>query len=77
MKHEVVDAVSQLLREKSIDRDTFQEIIESVFLSMIRRKYGHADNFSVIFNLDKGDIEIQSIKTVVEDDNCSQRCYQK
>ncbi|MCF7810777.1 transcription termination factor NusA [bacterium] len=68
MKHEVVDAVSQLLREKSIDRDTFQEIIESVFLSMIRRKYGHADNFSVIFNLDKGDIEIQAIKTVVEDD---------
>jgi N utilization substance protein A len=68
MKHEVVDAVSQLLREKSIDKDTFQEIIESVFLSMIRRKYGHADNFSVIFNLEKGDIEIQSIKTIIEDD---------
>lgn len=68
MKHEVVEAVSQLLREKGIDRDTFQEIIESVFISMIKRKYGHSDNFSVIFNVDKGDIEIQSIKLVVKDD---------
>jgi len=67
MKHDVVDAVSQLLRDKGIDRDTFQEIIESVFLSMVRRKYGQSDNFSVIFNIDKGDIEIQCIKTVVED----------
>ncbi len=67
MKHDVVDAVTQLLREKGIDKDTFQDIIESVFLSMIKRKYGQTDNFSVIFNLDKGDIEIQCIKTVVED----------
>ena len=68
MKHEIVDAVSQLIREKGIDKDIFQEIIESVFLSMIKKKYGQSENFSVIFNLDKGDIEIQCIKTVVEDD---------
>lgn len=68
MKHDVVDAVSILLREKGIDRETFQEIIESVFFSMIKRKYGESDNFSVIFNMDKGDIEIQCIKNVVEDD---------
>ena len=68
MKHDVVDAVSLLLREKGIDRETFQEIIESVFFSMIKRKYGNSDNFSVIFNPDKGDIEIQCIKAVVEDD---------
>jgi len=68
MKHDVVDAVTQLLRDKGINKDVFQEIIESVFLSMIKRKYGQSDNFSVIFNLDKGDIEIQCIKLVVEDD---------
>ncbi len=68
MKHDVVDAVTQLLRDKGIDKDVFQEIIESVFLSMIKRKYGQSDNFSVIFNLDKGDIEIQCIKLVVEDE---------
>jgi N utilization substance protein A len=69
MKHEIVDAVSQLLRDKGIDKDVFQEIIESVFLSMIKKKYGQSDNFSIIFNLDKGDIEIQCYKNVVEDGN--------
>jgi len=67
MKHEIADAVAQLLRDKGIDREVFQEIIESVFLSMIKRKYGQSENFSVIFNLDKGDIEIQCLKKVVED----------
>ncbi len=67
MKHEVVDAVTQLLREKGIDREVFQEIIESVFLSMVKKRYGQSDNFSVIFNPDKGDIEIQCIQTVVAD----------
>lgn len=68
MKHEVVDAVTTLLRDKGIDKETFQEIIESVFFSMIKRKYGESDNFSVTFNPEKGDIEIQCIKMVVEDD---------
>jgi N utilization substance protein A len=67
MKSEIVDAVSQLLKEKGIDREAFQEVIESVFHAMIKRKYGTSDNFSVIFNLDKGDIEIQCIKQIVED----------
>ncbi len=68
MKHEIVEAVSHLLREKGIEREVFLEIIESVFLSMVRKRYGQADNFSVIFNAEKGDIEIQSIKTIVPDD---------
>lgn len=67
MKHEIVDAVSQILKDKGIDRETFQEIIESVFFSMISRKYGDSENFEVIFNSDKGDIEIQCLKDVVED----------
>jgi transcription termination/antitermination protein NusA len=69
MKHEIVDAVSFLLREKGIEREVFQEIIESVFLSMVKKRYGQTDNFSVIFNPDKGDIEIQSIKTIVSDED--------
>ena len=67
MKHEVVEAVSQLLRDKGIDRETFQEIIESVFLSMVKRKYNCSDNFAVTFNIDKGDIEIQYTREVVPD----------
>lgn len=68
MKSEIVEAVTHILREKGVDRAVFQEIIESVFLMMIKRKYGQSDNFSVIFNPEKGDIEIQSIKTIVPDD---------
>jgi len=76
MKHDVVDAVTYLLREKGIDQETFQEIIESIFFAMIKRKYGESDNFSVIFNPDKGDIEIQCIKEVVEDDQVTNRVTQ-
>ncbi|MDP8237706.1 MAG: transcription termination factor NusA [Candidatus Hatepunaea meridiana] len=68
MKHEIVDAVSLLLREKGIEKEAFENIIESVFLSMVKRKYGQSDNFEVIFNVDKGDIEIQCIKMIVDDD---------
>jgi N utilization substance protein A len=67
MNHEIVDAISQLLREKRIEKHTFQEIIESVFLSILKKKYGSADNFDVIFNIEKGDIEIYCEKEIVED----------
>ncbi|MBS1261301.1 MAG: Transcription termination/antitermination protein NusA [Calditrichaeota bacterium] len=67
MNQEVVDAISQIIREKNIDRDTFQEIIESVFLKAIEKRYGTSENFSVIFNLEKGDIEIYAEKEVVPD----------
>ena len=67
MNHEIVDAISQLLREKRIEKHTFQEIIESVFLSILKKKYGSSDNFDVIFNLEKGDIEIYCEKEIVED----------
>jgi len=76
MKHEVVDAVTHLLKEKGIDREIFQEIIESVFQSMIKKRYGQTDNFEIIFNPDKGDIEIQCEKTIVADDELEDEATQ-
>ncbi len=67
MNQEVVDAISQIIREKNIDRDTFQEIIESVFLKALEKRFGQCDNFSVIFNIEKGDIEVYAEKEVVPD----------
>lgn len=67
MNQAVVDAISSIIREKNLDRETFAEIIESVFLKAIEKRYGTAENFSVIFNMEKGDIEIYAEKTVVED----------
>lgn len=67
MNQAVVDAISSIIREKNIDRETFAEIIEQVFMKAIEKRYGTADNFSVIFNMEKGDIEIYAEKTVVAD----------
>ncbi|MBL7075192.1 transcription termination factor NusA [candidate division KSB1 bacterium] len=67
MNHEIVDAVSQLMREKNIDRDILQEIIEGVFKTILKKKYGSSDNFEIIFNMDKGDIEIYCEKVIMED----------
>jgi len=67
MNQAVVDAISSIIREKNIDRETFAEIIEQVFLKAIEKRYGTADNFSVIFNMEKGDIEIYAEKNIVAD----------
>lgn len=69
MKKNIVEAVNNLLKERGIDRALFQEIIEGVFFTIIRKHYGQTDNFTIIFNPEKGDIEIQAMKVVVEDDN--------
>jgi N utilization substance protein A len=68
MNTAIVEAISQIIREKKIERDVFQDIIRNIFLAMIKKKYGTSDNFDVIFNLDKGDIEIFCEKTIVSDD---------
>jgi N utilization substance protein A len=68
MNAPIVEAIAQIIREKKIEREVFQDIIQNVFLAMIKKKYGSSDNFDVIFNLDKGDIEIFCEKTVVSDE---------
>jgi len=67
MNHEIADAIAHLIRERRIEKQAFQDIIESVFLSILKKKFGSADNFDVIFNLEKGDIEIYCEKQIVAD----------
>ncbi|KPL06282.1 hypothetical protein AMJ86_09025 [bacterium SM23_57] len=71
MNYAIVEAIQQLIRDRNIEREVFQEIIESVFMAVIKKKYGSTENFDVIFNLDKGDIEIYCEKTVVADGELS------
>ena len=66
MKTEIAEAFAQIVKEKNIEKEVLEEIIESIVLSMIKKKYGHADNFDIFVNLDKGEIEIYQNKTVVE-----------
>jgi N utilization substance protein A len=67
MKSEIAEAFSQIVKEKSIDQELLTKIIEHIILSMIKKKYGTADNFDIFVHLDKGEIEIYQNKTIVED----------
>ena len=63
----IIDAFSEVAKQKGIDRTNLNTIMEELFMSMILKKYGEdADNFSVIVNMEKGEIEIYQEKVVVE-----------
>ncbi len=65
----LVSAFAEIAREKDIDRDTLQVIVEDVFRSLIKKRYGADDPeaFEVIFNPDNGDYQIIHIRQVVDD----------
>ncbi len=67
MNSDIIEAITQIAREKKIDKEVLRDMLENIFTQMIIKKYGHADNFDVIVNIDKGDIEIFQEKTVVEE----------
>ena len=66
MRSEIVEAVNQIAKEKRIDKDEIRDILEEIFLTLIKRKYGEADHFDVIVNMDRGDVEIYVEKEVVD-----------
>ncbi len=64
----IIDAFSEVAKQKNIDRTNLNTIMEELFMSMILKKYGEdCDNFSVIVNMEKGEIEIYQEKIIVED----------
>ena len=67
MNQNIVEAFKEIAREKNVERDLLGEIMENIFVMMIKKKYGTSDNFDVIVNIDKGEIEIYQEKTIVED----------
>ncbi len=65
-KQVIIDAFAEMARQKNIDRDLLQGIIEDTFSQMVRKKYGLEANFDIIVNMEKGDIEIYLLREVVE-----------
>jgi len=64
---EIIEAFSALAKEKNIDRTNLSTIIEDIFMTLIHKKYGEErENFSVIVNMEKGEIEIYQEMTVVD-----------
>lgn len=70
----IIESFGEFKDEKNIDRATLMAIIEEAFRNQLRKKYESDDNFDIIVNPDKGDLEIWRNRTIVangevEDDN--------
>lgn len=70
----LIESFSDFKGDKNIDRVTLMAILEEVFRAALKRKFGSDDNFDIIINPDKGDLEIWRNRIVVadgmsEDDN--------
>ena len=70
----LIESFSEFKDDKSIDRVTLMALLEDVFRAALKRKFGSDDNFDIIINPDKGDLEIWRNRIVVadgmsEDDN--------
>lgn len=64
----LIESFSEFKDIKNIDRATLMSIIEDVFRSMLLKKYGSDENFDIIVNPDRGDIEIWHNREVVDDE---------
>ncbi|MCR5423231.1 MAG: transcription termination factor NusA [Bacteroidales bacterium] len=64
---DLTDSFSEFKEFKNIDRETLMHILEEVFRSALTKRYGTEDNFDIIVNIDKGDLEIFRNRTIVED----------
>ena len=65
----LIDSFADFARNKNIDRPTMIRILEDVFRTMIRKKYKDDDNFDIIINTDKGDLEIWRFREIVDDNS--------
>jgi transcription termination/antitermination protein NusA len=63
----LIESFSEFKDDKFIDRVTLMSILEEVFRNTLKKKYGDDENFDIIINPDKGDLEIWRNRTVVED----------
>ena len=63
----LIDSFQEFKEFKNIDRPTMMSVLEEVFRSMLRKKYGTDENCDIIVNTDNGDLEIWRSRRVMED----------
>lgn len=64
----LTDSFSEFKEHKNIDRETLMNVLEEIFRGMLVKRYGTDENFDIIVNIDKGDLEIWRNRIVVNDD---------
>ena len=65
----LIESFQEFKEAEGIDRPTLMKVMEDVFKTLIRKKYGSDENFDVIVNDQKGDLEIFRRRTIVDDDD--------
>ena len=65
----LIESFAEFAQNKNVDRPTMIRILEDVFRTMIRKKYLDDENFDIIINADKGDLEIWRFREIVDDNS--------
>lgn len=65
----LIESFADFARQKNVDRPTMIRILEDVFRTMIRKKFVNDENFDIIINADKGDLEIWRFREIVDDNS--------
>ncbi len=65
----LIDSFQEFKEAENIDRPTLMKVMEDVFKTLIRKKYGSDECFDVVVNDQKGDLEIFRRRTIVDDDD--------
>jgi N utilization substance protein A len=63
----LIESFTEFKEAENIDRPTLMKVLEDVFKTLLRKKYGSDENFDVIVNTEKGDLEIIRRRMIVED----------
>ncbi|ANI89505.1 transcription termination/antitermination protein NusA [Arachidicoccus ginsenosidimutans] len=63
----LIEAFQEFKDAENIDRPTMMKVVEDVFRTLLRKKYGSDENFDVIVNAEQGDLEIFRRRMIVED----------
>lgn len=65
----LIDAFQDFKEAENLDRTTLMKVVEDVFKTLLRKKYGSDENFDVIVNAEKGDLEIIRRRLIVDNDD--------
>jgi N utilization substance protein A len=63
----LVETFDEFKAGKNIDRPTMVKVLEDVFRTLIKKKYGSDENFDIIVNTSKGDLEMWRVREIVPD----------
>lgn len=67
MSSAIIESFAQMVREKNLDKDVLEGIMEEIFGLLVRKKYGQEAVYDVVVNMEKGNIEIFLERTIVDE----------